>query len=96
MAKKLARGQGGKIQEKQTARRRKDVIAAAIVAAAVAGVLVVGYLALSGGPRRTAEGLVARGEQAPAFSVARLGGSGSVSLEELKGRVGVVNFWHSQ
>jgi len=57
---------------------------------------VVGYLAMSAGPRRTPAGLVANGEQAPTFSLGRLGAAGSVSLADLKGKVVAVNFWHSQ
>ena len=96
MAQKVAREEKGKGQGKKAAKRRKNVIAGVIVGVGVAAVLVVGYLAMSGGPRRTAEGLVARGEEAPAFSLPRLGGSGSVSSAEFKGKVLVLNFWYSQ
>ncbi|HEY7677715.1 MAG TPA: hypothetical protein VIG69_11625, partial [Candidatus Methylomirabilis sp.] len=79
MAQKVARGETGKGQAKKAAKRRKNIIAGTIVGLAVVAVLVVGYLAMSGGPRRTADGLIAKGEEAPAFSLPRLGGSGSVS-----------------
>ncbi len=96
MAQKVARGETGKGQAKKAAKRRKNVIAGVIVGLAVVAVLVVGYLAMSGGPRRTADGLIAKGEEAPAFSLPRLGGSGSVSTADFKGKVLVLNFWHSQ
>jgi hypothetical protein len=96
MAQRAARAEIGKGQAKKAARRRKNAIAGAIVGVAVAAVLVVGYLAISGGPRRTAEGLVANGEPAPAFSVARLGGSGTLALADFQGKVLVLNFWYSQ
>jgi ABC-type nitrate/sulfonate/bicarbonate transport system substrate-binding protein len=97
MAKRLAREDERKGQERKAAKRRKNLIAGGIVAVAVLAVLVVAYLAMSAGaPKRTGEGLVAKGEQAPAFSLARLGGSGSVSLADFKGKVVVVNFWNSQ
>lgn len=96
MGKTLARDDQAKGHRKQAAKRRKNAIAGAIVGVAVLAVLGVGYLAMSGGPRRTADGLVARGEEAPAFSLPRLGGSGSISPADVKGRVLVLNFWHSQ
>jgi len=96
MAQRVVRAEMGKGQAKKAARRRKNAIAGAIVGVAVVAVLVVGYLAMSGGPRRTAEGLVANGEPAPAFSVARLGGSGTLSLADFRGKVLVLNFWYSQ
>ncbi len=68
-----------------------------VVAAAVVAVLVVGYLAMSAsGPRRTPSGLVANGEEAPSFTLAKLGASGSLSLGDLKGKVVLLNFWHSK
>jgi hypothetical protein len=68
-----------------------------VVAAGLVGVLVVGYLALSAsGPRRTASGLIANGEEAPGFTLPKLGASGSLSLGDLKGKVVVLNFWHSK
>ncbi len=96
MAQRVVRAEMGKGQAKKAAKRRKNAIAGAIVGVAVVAVLVVGYLAMSGGPRRTAEGLVANGEPAPAFSVARLGGSGTLSLADFRGKVLVLNFWYSQ
>ncbi len=97
MAQKVAREGKGKGHERKAAKRRKNAIAAAILGVAVVGVLVVGYLAMSAsGPRRSADGLVAKGEQAPVFSLPRLGGSGSVAPADFKGKVLVLNFWHSQ
>lgn len=94
--KKLAREEKGKGSEKAAAKRRRNIIAAAIVGVAVAAVLVVGYVAISGGPRRTVDGLVAIGESAPAFSLTQLGGPGTLSPADFKGKVLVLNFWHSQ
>ncbi len=96
MAQRLARAEKGKGHARKAAKRRKNAIAGAIVGVAIAAVLVVGYKAMSGGPRRTAEGLVANGQPAPAFSLPRLGGSGSLSPADFKGKVLVLNFWHSQ
>ena len=97
MGKTLARGDQGKAQQKQAAKRRKNAIAAATVGVAGIAVLVVIFLATSAGePRRTKDGLVANGEAAPPFSLPRLGGSGSVSPADFKGNVLVLNFWHSQ
>lgn len=96
MAQKVAREERGKGQTKKAAKRRKNVIAGLIVGVAVLAVLVVGYLAMSSEPRRTKDGLVANGEPAPAFSVTRLGGAGTLSPADFKGQVLVLNFWHSQ
>jgi hypothetical protein len=96
MAQRAARGEVGKGQAKKAAKRRKNMIAAVIVGVALVAVLVVGYLAVKAGPRRTADGLVANGEPAPAFSLARLGGSGTLSPADFKGKVLVLNFWYSQ
>ncbi len=94
---KLARDDRGKGQQGQAGVRRKNAIAGAIVGVAGLAVLVVIYLAMSGAaPRRTKDGLVATGEPAPAFSLPRLGGAGSVSPADVKGKVLVLNFWHSQ
>ncbi len=41
-------------------------------------------------------GLVATGEEAPGFTLPKLGASGSVSLGDLKGKVMLLNFWHSK
>lgn len=97
MSMKLARGEKGKDQERVAARRRKNLIAGTIVGLASLGVLVMIYLAMSASaPRRRPDGLVANGEQAPAFPLPRLGGPGSVSPADFKGQVVVLNFWHSQ
>ncbi len=97
MGKTLARDDRGKGQQQQAAPRRKNAIAGAIVGVAGIAVLGVIYLAMSGAePRRTKDGLVAIGEPAPAFSLPRLGGSGSVAPADFKGKVLVLNFWHSQ
>ncbi len=96
MARKVVREEKGKISPKRAARRRKNTIAGVIVGVAVAAVLVVGYLAWSGGPKRTAEGLVANGQVAPAFSLPKLGGSGTLSPADFKGKLLVLNFWYSQ
>jgi len=96
MARTLAREEKGKKGAQGAARRSRNAMAGGIVAVAAAAVLVVGYLAMSAGPRRTPAGLVANGEQAPTFSLGRLGAAGSVSLADLKGKVVAVNFWHSQ
>ena len=97
MGKTLARDDQGKGQRKQAAKRRRNAIAGAIVGVAGLAVLVVITLAMSAGePRRTKDGLVATGEQAPSFTLARLGGSGSLSPGAFKGKVLLLNFWHSQ
>ena len=98
MAKKLARAEKGKGQgQKAAARGRKNVMVAGIIIAAVAAVVGVGYLAMSAsGPQRGPDGLVARGAEAPGFSMNRLGAGGAVSLADHKGKVVVLNFWHSQ
>lgn len=96
MARKVAREEKGKGEAKRAAKRRKNAIAGTIVGVAAVAVLAVGYLAMSGGPRRTAEGLLANAEPAPAFSLPRLGGSGTLSPADFKGKVLVLNFWNSQ
>ena len=96
MAQKAAREEKGNAQAKKAAKRRKNAIAGVIIGVAVLAVLVAGYMAMSAGPRRTAEGVVANGEPAPAFNLPRLGGSGSISPADLQGKVVVLNFWHSQ
>ncbi len=97
MRKRLARDDRGKGRQAQAGKRRKNAIAAAIVGVASIAVLVVIYLSMSGAePRRTKDGLVATGEPAPAFSLPRLGGAGSLSPADFKGKVLVLNFWHSQ
>lgn len=97
MSTRLARGEKGRDQESVAARRRKNLLAGAIVGLASIGVLAAISLVMSAGePRRTREDLIANGEQAPAFSLPRLGGPGSVSPAAFKGKVLVLNFWHSQ
>ena len=96
MGKKLARA-GAKRSGGQEAKRRKGLMVGGVLAAALAAVVVVGYLAISAsGPRRTPKGLVATGEEAPGFTLPKLGASGSVSLGDLKGKVMLLNFWHSK
>jgi hypothetical protein len=97
MGKKLARAETSKAPQARGAKGRKKPLVIGIIAVAVAAVLGVGYLAVSAsGPRRTPEGLVANGEQAPAFSLPRLGGNGSVAIADFKGKVVLVNFFSSQ
>ena len=97
MGKTLARDDKGEGQQQQGATRRKNAIAGAIVGVAGIAVLGVIYLAMSSAePRRTKDGLVATGEPAPAFSLPRLGGSGSVAPGHFKGQVVVLNFFWSQ
>jgi len=98
MAKKLARAKKGKGPgQKGASKGRKNAVVGGIIAVAVAAVLGVGYLAMSAsGPQRGPDGLIATGAQAPAFRLNRLGGSGFISLADFKGKVVVLNFWHSQ
>ena len=93
MGKKLARASGAKPSGRQEAKRRKGLMLGGILAAALIVVLVAGSLAMSAsGPSK----LVANGEAAPGFTLPRLGSPGSLTLEGLKGKVVVLNFWHSQ
>lgn len=59
----------------------------------VPGLAFVGLLGF--GLRNTTDGPPAPGDPAPAFNAALLGEGGSLSLEELKGRPVVLNFWAS-
>ena len=63
----------------------------------VATVLVVAgaFLALLGAGVARRAGPPGPGERAPAFTAPRLRGGGSVSLEELRGRPVLLNFWAS-
>jgi hypothetical protein len=97
----MAKQSGGTVTEKEKERKarrqRKNRITIGVIGGGVIAVLVVVYLAVfSGAPPKGPDGLVAAGAAAPAFSLPKLGGGGSVSLQELKGRVVVLNFWNSQ
>ncbi len=97
MAKTPARAGSDRGRGRQGKRQRKNAVAGGIMGLAVVAVALVAYLTISAsGPRRTSTGLVATGEQGPDFSLPRLRGAGSVSLADFKGRVVLMNFWHSQ
>jgi cytochrome c biogenesis protein CcmG, thiol:disulfide interchange protein DsbE len=74
-------------------RRRRRVVVLAGVVAAVALLTSLFAFGLSHDPTVLTSPLI--GRVAPAFSLRRLDGSGTVRLSELRGQVVVVNFWAS-
>jgi cytochrome c biogenesis protein CcmG/thiol:disulfide interchange protein DsbE len=70
-------------------RRRPWVKAALILLPAVALIAVLGWATFQEGEALTT------GDDAPAFTAARLGQQGSLSLSDLEGKPVVLNFWAS-
>jgi cytochrome c biogenesis protein CcmG, thiol:disulfide interchange protein DsbE len=69
----------------------------AVICAVLALVALLAYGISSNKPDRSVEGALARGEreQAPALTLPKLSGSGTVDLAAYRGKVVVLNYWAS-
>jgi cytochrome c biogenesis protein CcmG/thiol:disulfide interchange protein DsbE len=69
----------------------------AVICAVLALIVLLAYGISSNEPDRSVEGALARGERerAPALSLPKLSGQGSVDLAAYRGKVVVLNYWAS-